>query len=871
MKNWKKLLICCVSFVAAYFANVAIDLACSDEGDPYDYYISFYHNNLQGEKSYGSFYFTNYQYLFAGTEPVSESEINANEWAVYLGKSVKPEDVEKAMYGLDSAKNVAVNSFLGDKRSSTDSLNRNTFLTALVAGQHKNALQYFRFAKEVEPIANFDYNLWEPTPVDTLSLRNAAEKAESFASAEKDRFLKLRYAYQAQRLFHYGKDFEKAKQVYANFISQNTLKSHVKGWALALKAGEERRLGDTLQSAYLFSKVFADYPERRVQAYRNYHYIDVTTPQVLPLAKTDAEKAVIYAIDGFGKPEITMDYLQKVYQYQPNSPMVGVLLVREVNKLEEYYLTNRLNNLTDSAAKSQTKSKIIVAENNGQKISKCFGWILFAGSFLLIAGIVGLIVKNKPVKTVPKFVYGLLLFAGVSLLVYAFFIRQKSVPSVQSSKANPVFFTRVADSIQTKYNQHIAQLIGFCDQLSAENKYPEPGIANLTKAYLWWMQSNAADGFKAIEASEKEKLSPKLHDQQQIIKLLLSAQIIQQLDSVNENSLLPSLKWLDGKVKSTSAEVVNNSGWYDGRINRFATTSRDFYQHILAPAYLRQGDTTRAALALLKSDSYVTSDFWQKYLRSSQLQQIINWKMNPPKTAWLQFLTGSLQSAESDNLYELLGTAYLREHKYASAVLAFAHQKNSDKRSSDDELGNPFLDQLNDYPKNFITDGFTKTDFAKAMAALQNKIKTSPKNPQLYYQYATALYNTSTYGNSWNLISYEWLSMDYARKTVYSYDTDYIRTSNAKQYFLKARALSNDADFKAQCTFMVARCWQKEQELPDYLTMDYNFYQEAQKNYSKQMRRNPYFKEFSQYRKTSFYKIAVDECSYLRDFLSGNN
>ncbi|MEX8549221.1 MAG: hypothetical protein V5804_16595 [Mucilaginibacter sp.] len=887
MKNWKKLLICCVSFVLAYFANVAVDLACGGEIDPYDYYISFYHNNLQGEKGYGSFYFTNYQYLFDEEEPASEKDINADEWAAYLRNPVKTADVKKAMYGLDSAGNAAVNQqLLGGKRSMPDSLQRNTFLDALSLARNQRALQYYRFAKEVEPIANFSYNLWEPTPVDTLGLRNAAEKALGFASAEKDAFLKLRYAYQAQRLFHYGKDFEKAKQVYARFINPNPSKSHVQGWALALKAGEERRLGDTLQSAYLFSKVFADYPKRRVQAYRNYHYINVKADNVLQLAKTDAEKAVIYAIDGFGKPEIGMDDLEKVYQFQPNSPMVGVLLVREVNKLEEYYLTNRLNNLTDSAARSQVKSKLISAENTQAKSKNSFGWVLLAGSFLLIVGIVGLIIKNKSVKTVPKLVYGFLLFAGAGLLVYTFFIRQKAMPAARSMKANPAFFTRVPDSVQTKYNQYAERLISFCDQLSAEKKYPEAGIGNLTKAYLWWMQSKAAEGFKAIEASEKEKLNPKLQGQQQIIKLLLSAQIIQQVDSVNENNLLPSLKWLDGKVKSTPVEVVNNSGMYDGRINRFATTSRDFYQHILAPAYLRQGDTTRAALALLKSDSYNAGlnnysfnvhslpDFWYRYLRSKPLQQLVSWKEHQPETPWVQFLTSELTGVSTDDLYNLLGTAFLREHNYSEAVTAFAHQKNKAKRSIDEsseELGNPFLEQLNDYPKTFAAagSGCTKPDFAKAMAALQNKIKASSGNPQLYYQYATALYNTSTYGNSSYLISYDWSSMDYARKTIYSYDTDYIKTSNARQYFLKARALSTDADFKAKCTFSAAKCWQKEQELPDYLSIVYNQHDAAQQNYSKKMRRNPYFKQLEPYKQTSFFKTAVGECSYLKDFLAG--
>ncbi|MGI4805558.1 MAG: hypothetical protein ACRYFL_12355 [Janthinobacterium lividum] len=887
MKNWKKLLICCVSFVVAFFANVAIDLACGGEIDPYDYYISFFHNNLQGEKAYNSFYFTDYQYLFNDKEPESEAAVNAVEWANYLGNSINPNDVKKAMYGLDSTSNAAVlHQFLGDKNSMPDSLKHNTFLNALSANQ--KALQYYQFAKEVEPLASFSYDLWEPKPVDTTRLRAAATKAFGFAAVEKDAFLKLRYAYQAERLFHYGQNYERAKQVYTELINQYPSKSHVKGWALALKAGEDRKLGDTLQSAYQFSKVFADYPERRLQAYRNYHYIGVKAADVLPLAKTNAEKAVIYAIDGFADPEISTEYLEKVYAFEPASPMVGVLLVREINKLEQNYLTDRLNNVTATAYQTPAANEHnFVDQDTVKQQQNTHNWLYYVGSFLLIAGMVLLVItfKNKHNTANRNYQIGsvLLFVAGAGLLLYAVFTGKKLVPKNEKIRANPAFFTTVPDSVQQKYNQHIEKLVGFCDQLSAEKKYPEPAIATLTKAYLYWMQSKTVEGFNAINVSEKENLTPKMHDQQQLIKLLLSAQKIQRMDSVNENSLLPSLKWLDKKVVRTKTAVISNDQWTTERINRFATTSRDFYLHVLAPVYLRQRDTARAALALLKSESYgnyvtdypymshgVFPDFWYNYLRSAQIQRLINWEKHPPENAWLQFFSADLQKLQADHLYELLGTAYLREHNYAAAVAVFAHQTEQDKRTTEDEEGDPFLDQLNDYPKIFSasTESNTKQNFAQAMASLQNKIKAEPKNPQNYYRFATALYNTSTYGNSWNLISYNWSSTDYARESVYPYDADYVKTSNAEKYYLKARSLSNNADFKAKCTFMAAKCQQKQQEIPSYMS-NYETYEAAQKKYGKQMRQNLYFKELQQYRQTAFYKMAVTECSYLKDFING--
>jgi len=98
-------------------------------------------------------------------------------------QDVKFSDVEKAIYQLDS-------------------LLHNSFLNTLASG-HFSALKYYQFAKEVEPLANFAYNLWEPTSVDTPTLRSAAAKVLSLADSEHDPFIKLLY-YRAQRLFHFG-------------------------------------------------------------------------------------------------------------------------------------------------------------------------------------------------------------------------------------------------------------------------------------------------------------------------------------------------------------------------------------------------------------------------------------------------------------------------------------------------------------------------------------------------------------------------------------------------------------------------------------------------------------------------------------------
>lgn len=803
MTTSKKLLICSVSLIIFFFAEIAINIACGGEGDPYDYYISFFHNNIQRTQEYEPFYFTGYKFLYDDDEQVSEAEINSREWAAYLGGGVKAADVQKAMYKLKGSADTALyTGYLDGKGSLPDSLKNNTFLQALASS--KSALKYYRFAKSVEPIANVKSDYWNPTPKDTSGLQGAGDEAMQYALAEKDAFIKLRFLYQAQRLLHYGGNHKDAVKVYDKYIANYKSGSNIKGWALALKAGEERWLKDTVQSAYLFSKVFAQYPERRVQAYRNYNYIHVKSAQVLALATNKSEKAVIMAINGFSNSELDSRSVKEVYQYEPTSDMVGVLLVREINKLEDEYVT------------PTTEGNTILTNS---------------------------------------------------------------------------YYRRLADSTKLRAQNHMKQLNAFCEQLSSEKKYPEYGLGKLAQAYMAWMQKDTKGGLAYIDALKDEKLSEKFNDQKQIIQLLLTAQGMQQYNDVNEAALLPSLKWLDGKVAHENKVNTSSQDWGFYGQHPFAATARNFYQNIMAPAYLKQRDTSKAALVMLQGDatvknitqpSYQTISFWQNYLHSSAINKIVAWKKSSPANPYLNFLTKKLVTYKTDDLYELLGTAYLREHKYPEAVAALnlVHEKELNKFPTNfyDEKAtgaDPFINQMPDYPKLLLTKGgkgYNKRQFAQAMTAFQKQIKADPKNASAYYfAMATATYNTSTYGNAWYLISYDWSSGDYGRKSLYYYDADYVKTSNAEKLFLQARQLSTNAEFKAKCTFMAAKCKQKQIRWPSYSDFsDYNFnnMDKAQKAYDLAVRRNPYFTELQKsYGKTAYYKLAVSDCSYLRDFL----
>jgi hypothetical protein len=811
MSTRKKLAIFFIGNLCCFFTGIAIDLACGPEIDPYDYYVSFFHNDLSGNQTYSPFYFTRYEFLYDNREQLSETAVNAREWAAYLGGKVKAEDAETAMYDLgDYTDSVLLKGYLNLREQLPDDVKNNTFLQSLIQPDHKQALKYYIFAKSKEPyILGAHHNEWNPKPLDSVAIQKAGIAALQMGKAENDKFLKLRYYYLAQRSMHYAGHYADASDIYDKHIANYLSKSHVKGWALALKAGEERRLGNKNRAAYLFAKVFEKYPERRLQAYKNYSYIKAPVQDVIKLAANNNERAFIYAIDGFNTPDISLTALQKVYQYQPASPLIKVLLIREINKVEDNYLTVKLN-------------------------------------------------KSFPFAN-DQYPY--------------------MDPTIKAKK----------------YARHIEKLKEFCGRLSTGNKYPKPALAQLAIAYLSWMENKNGDGFTALKAFENEQSDQFLFEQKQIIKLLLESQKININHKVDENELLPLLTWLDRKakadLKNRTGKVVLNGDTLDAQ--NFSTSSRDFYQMVLAPAYLRLGDTAKAALAVLKSDAYQRNDqqgdykvepwrngldFWPDYLTAGKLKEIIYWKHHLPGNAYLKFLAHDLKKLSDNNLYDLLGTLYLREHAYTKAIFYLKKRLPEPKTQQygsfyidEDNQADPFIEALNDYPKTAAAPGsklYTKLKFATEMARLERLAKTDHKNAyRYYYLAATGLYNTSFSGNSWYLISYEWQNYDYQRTYKYIYDDDYLKSFTAEKYYLKARQAGGDPEFKAKCIFMAAKCRQKQIPIPG----DYDYEAPGEK-YERAVRLNPYFKTLRHtYSKTAFYKLAVHDCSYLRDFLASKN
>lgn len=818
MKTWKGLTVFCISFLCCYFGQSLMNFACGPEADPYDYAVNFFHNNLTGDNAYQPFYYNGDLFLNDDSEPAREDLINAEEWARHTGKSTR--DILKVMYQLTYAADMTVvYDCLEKRRPLPDSLRKNGFLRYLLKRSNRKQLQYYIFVKKVQLSANNSGDgKWNATGNPDLIYKNALS-ALSFVKTEQDPFLKLRYYYQAQRLMHYSGHRDAAGKIYDRYILKFHSHSHVQGWAMALKAGEEWGTNNP-HAAYLMSRVFAEDPERRIQAFHDFHTIGVKTEQVLWYAKNNQERANIYAMIGFHEAHISLTSLKMVYRYQPSSKLLIVLLAREINKLEANYLSPRFR-------------------------------------------------KN--------------------LNYYHF---------------DPVNYDWGIKTTPAQFKAYMTPLKAFCKQLGHTRSTNAP-LGNIVAAYLDWMQNHPDDGLNTMATLDGQTLTARFNDQKQMIKLLLLSQKIKYLDSAAEQSLLPGLQWLDKKMAqeatTVKSRIIRPEEWYDNYdLRRFSLSGRDFYQKVLAPLYLKQHDTTKAGLAFFKSainikdlNDYQLSGgttlaaIFQDYLHSKNLNEMIRYKFNSPEDPYLKVLCNPLKTVDRDFLYELTGTAYLREHNYMAAVKMLKKMRPSTCKSYSGGnfpedisylMGDPFISKLNDYPILKGKKQYTKLIFAEAMAKLQRQTKMNPRNAaNEYFKMATGLYNTSFYGNSWYLINYSWADADRGRASRFYFDDDYIRTKNAEQMFLMARSASKDPEFRARCTFMAANSRQKQVVYwpwPDYISNEKEYnrrideYYRQRANSNLAITKNYYFTDLKQhYPNTRFFKTAISECSYFRDFL----
>lgn len=792
--NWKAFITACISAAIVSFPQNII--GCGPEADPYDYYTSFFHQNLPDAKGYKPFYYVGYRSFYDASEPTEVADVLADEWAAYCGSSVKKADAKKLVnkFAWKDLNNLYYNLEKNQPLKIPDSVKQNSMTAYFMQSKDLEALGYILYAKQVEPYVIGGESDWNAPARDSIKMAKLAKNGQQlYAVAKKDIF-KLKYAYQFLRLGLYSGRNTDVINWYDEYAAKTSYSSVLQPLSLALKAGALFRTGQGKEAAYLFSKVFAASTAKRISNYLGFVWsVDskVDKKDYLALCKNDKERAAMLSLFALNSSGNTLAELQEIYRLNPASEELEVLVVREINKLEENYLTPAM---------------------------------------LKVPG------------------------------------------------GKPFYFTwedESRDSVMRESEKEVTALASFLDKAAQSESIKNAGLFETAAAYAAYMTRDYATAKKYLAAAEKMPLTQKVKDQWTLTNLLVTINEKEKTDAAFEEQLLPSLQWMEERVKTEKAITVDY--W---QVQQWRSIYRNLMSEILAKRYHQQGDLAKETLCIGNADwmmkgqqDYYGSmngiDYLRNNLMSKDVERLYALVDNKQPSRFESYLLNH-NSVTKKEVVDFAGTSYLREYDYAKAIDWF--KRSADKKAINK---NPFVDLLYDREEQLASEkGFktTKLAFAQEMLKLDQSAKQPAMAAKSFYKLALGMYNMTYYGHTWELVQYYRSGSDgyYIPDNATGFQKEYYGVYKAHDYFEKAMNAGTDKNFKARCLFMMAKCAQKQVHQPQYNEYSTNWdkYDEAQKAYWPNFKNNKYFPQFvKEYGSTAFYKEAFNSCSYLRDFV----
>jgi hypothetical protein len=794
--NWKIFTTVCVSAALVSFPQNII--GCGPDADPYDYYTSFFHPNLPDAQGYKPFYYTSYNFLYDENEPAETSDLLAREWAGYCGATVTATDAKRFVteFAFKDVNNLYFSIEKNQPLKIPDSVKRNSMTNYFLQQKDLEGLGYILYAKKVEPHVGGSADYWKLPQRDSIAMAKLIKNGQQLLAVAKKDIFKLKYTYQILRLAHYSGRYADVINWSGDYAANITGSSILQPLCIALKAGALYKTGNKKEAAYLFSKAFSGSVAKRVSNYLGFNWSVNSTVQrseYLALCKNNKEKAAMLGLFAMGTTNSEVNTLKEIYNLNAGDDLLEVLAVREINKLEEQYLT----------------------------------------------------------------------------------------PLLQKEKGRRGFFytssQNATDSALTENSKKAKELMLFLHDAASTGNVKNIGLFETGAAYTAYMLKDFDAAKKYLSAAQKMNLTQKVKDQWALTNLLVTINEKEKIDAAFEEQLLPSVQWLEEKVKS---EKPIKAGYND--VLQWKIFYRNLMSEVLAIRYHRQGDIHKETLCIGTADNIMKDpnsyygytngiEFLRNNVTGKDAEKLFSLMDNKQPGKFEAYLITHNAIKKSD-VIDFAGTAYLRDYDYANAITWF--KKQADKKSITINT-NPFIDLLYDQEEGLAAEAkfrTTKLAFAEEMLRLQKLSETDKINAATYlYKMALGFYNITYYGHAWKLTQYYRSGSDgyYIPDNATAFTKEYYGCFKAHDYFKKAMDAGTDKNFKARCLFMMAKCSQKQIRQPQYYEFGSNYdkYEAAGADYFKRFKNNSYFPQLKkEYGDTKFYEEAFSSCGYLRDF-----
>ncbi len=272
-----------------------------------------------------------------------DRERNIQEWIQELNPTIRSNDVDLILYKCDPVlfyqlfhKNKLGTFFKG-----------NTFIEELLKEKNKEILKYVAIAKGIEYLEEYHNDPWEEYTDKTYDFnsqlnQSISDHLEDVMLTDLSPFLRKRYAFQYVRMLYQNNDYFGCKEVYFTNFNPDSNETILNPWALHYCAIAEMASGDTTEANYHMALVFDRCDDKKFRMYRNFLRDSDHITQSLALAKSPQEKAAILTMSIVNNPGKTIQTVLDIEKLVPDYYALDFLLLREINKLEDWLLTPSL-------------------------------------------------------------------------------------------------------------------------------------------------------------------------------------------------------------------------------------------------------------------------------------------------------------------------------------------------------------------------------------------------------------------------------------------------------------------------------------------------------------------------------------------------
>ncbi|MGQ7945644.1 hypothetical protein [Flavobacterium sp. WC2509] len=352
----KKLLIASSALTLLIYGTI---YACADGDWGWSFDSNFTPETFV-DKSYSPLFLSSDFFYGIGhdTEQVTRfNNENIKDWSTYLEGKINEKDLTFFLTDSSSADVANLNVYFKKGKPSKTSEKWNKKIK-LDDSKTKSFLLFLNDAQTVETYSTQHFDSWnydETVKKEVLSDLKWIKTLEQKHNDTKDSFLKNRYWFLVIKAYFYS-----AQQANAITYFNQTEKSEPKNTlyyrALSYLAGIEYKQKQYAKSNYLYSIVFDKCPTMRVvTAYCFRPQQEKDWKQSLAMAKTDDEKAALWAIRGYYNDEEKA--IAEIYKLQPKNPHIDYLLTRLINN-QENKIDHSFKDKTVLQNKKTTKDSI---------------------------------------------------------------------------------------------------------------------------------------------------------------------------------------------------------------------------------------------------------------------------------------------------------------------------------------------------------------------------------------------------------------------------------------------------------------------------------------------------------------------------------